>query len=87
MISVRFGSFLAAQKSSTSTAAFEWLAVVRQPRFGCQVLNDWFHRQRPFKLLEIKKIEGLQTANCGRSLFRERRAKYGLEQALRLELI
>jgi len=39
----RNGSSLALQKSSTPTAAFERLAVVRQPWFGCQVLNDCFH--------------------------------------------
>ena len=40
----RFGSSLALQKSSTSTAAFERLADVRQRCFGRQVLNDRFHR-------------------------------------------
>ena len=64
---VRFGSSSALQKSSTSTAAFERLAVVRQPRFECQVLNDCFRRKRPFKFLEIKQIERLQTANSGSS--------------------
>ncbi len=28
--------------------SIERLAVVRQPRFGCQVLNDCFHQKRPF---------------------------------------
>jgi len=87
MVDVCFGSFLALHSDNTRTAALERLAVVRQRCFGRQVLNDWFHRKWPFKFLEIEQIEGLQTANCGRSLFRERRAKYGLEQALRLELI
>ena len=45
--------------------SIERLAVVRQPCFGCQVLNDCFHRKRPFKFLEIEQIEWLQTAEAG----------------------
>ena len=64
-MTVRIGSSAALQKSSTSTAAFERLAVVRQRCFGCQVLNDCFHRKRPFKFLEIKQPEWLKTAKSG----------------------
>ena len=74
-MNVRFGSSLALQKSSTSTAVFERLAVVRLPRFERQVLNDCFHQKRPFNFLEIKQIEGLQTTDTVEKLCFQYRLK------------